>query len=104
MKIADIHVEVVQCRDAMGRAPDHVQRDQWWHVARRHLPNLIEERDACVRDLERWDRQFSPDLEPVPRAAREDWWIARLHELEAVYVSLETLGGMIPVPHVRTWG
>lgn len=98
MTIPDIHADVARCRDAASRTSDSIQRGQWFGVAHLHLPALLAERDACVADLERWDAAFASPMTADKRGACEDWWIARLRELEAVLATLDALDGLIPDP------
>jgi len=100
MTIPDIHAAVARCRDAVLRTSDPIQRGQWFHVARVHIPALVAERDRLTGLLEAWD-----DAMPVPyrettpnREARMDHWLSHLSELEAVYGTLDTLDGLVPEP------
>jgi len=100
MTIPDIHAAVARCRDAALKSSDPVQRGQWFHAARVHIPALVAERDRLTGLLTEWD-----DAMPVPyrettpnREARMDHFLGHLGELEAVYATLDALDGLVLDP------
>lgn len=100
MTIPEIHADVARCRDATLRTSDPVQRGQWFHVARVHIPALVAERDRLTGLLETWDAAMAvPYAETTAnRAARMGHWLAHLGALEAVYGALDVLDSLMPAP------
>jgi len=100
MTIPDIHADVARCRDAVLRTSDPIQRGQWFHVARVHIPALVAERDRLTGLLAAWDAAMPvPYRETTPnREARMKHWLAHLNELEGVYATLDALDGLVPDP------